>query len=73
MNEIFDDNDSDIVHAPTRKVLTTEELDEKQAEGKLKEGVIYIAYSNKLKWLVQECLYLVRKKAKTDVIELFEI
>jgi len=29
---IFDDNDSDIVHNPTRKVLTTEELAEKQAK-----------------------------------------
>ena len=29
---IFDDNDSDIVHDPTRKVLTTEELAEKQAK-----------------------------------------
>ena len=29
---IFDDNDSDIVHDTTRKVLTTEELSEKQAK-----------------------------------------
>ena len=29
---IFDDNDSDIVHDQTRKVLTTEELEEKQAK-----------------------------------------
>ena len=29
---IFGDNDSDIVHNPTRKVLTTEELAEKQAK-----------------------------------------
>lgn len=29
---IFDDNDSDIVHDPTRKVLTTEELSEKQTK-----------------------------------------
>ena len=29
---IFDDNDSDIVHDPTRKVLTNEELAEKQAK-----------------------------------------
>lgn len=29
---IFDDNDSDIVHNPTRKVLTNEELAEKQAK-----------------------------------------
>lgn len=31
-SEIFDDNDSDIVHDTTRKVLTTEELSEKQAK-----------------------------------------
>lgn len=41
-------------------------LYEKQTEGKLEEGVIYIAYSNELKWIVQECMYLVRKKAKVD-------
>ena len=29
---IFDDNDSNIVHNPTRKVLTNEELAEKQAK-----------------------------------------
>ena len=29
---IFDDNDTDIVHDPTRKVLTNEELAEKQAK-----------------------------------------
>ena len=29
---IFDDNDSDIVHDPTRKALTNEELAEKQAK-----------------------------------------
>ena len=48
-------------------------LHEKQTEGKLEEGVIYIAYSNELKWLVQECLYLVRKKAKTDYYEELKI
>lgn len=41
-------------------------LYEKQTEGKLEEGVIYRAYSNELKWIVQECMYLVRKKAKVD-------
>lgn len=41
-------------------------LHEKQTEGKLEEGVIYRAYSNELKWIVQECMYLVRKKARTD-------
>ena len=48
-------------------------LHEKQTEGKLEDGVIYIAYSNELKWLVQECLYLVRKKAKTDYYEELKI
>ena len=28
----YDDNDSDIIHNPTRKVLTNEELAEKQAK-----------------------------------------
>lgn len=41
-------------------------LYEKQTEGKTEQGVIFIAYSNELKWLVQECMYLVNKKAKID-------
>ena len=48
-------------------------LHEKQTKGNLEEGVIYIAYLNELKWLVQECLYLVRKKAKTDYYEELKI
>jgi hypothetical protein len=44
-------------------------IHEKQTEGKLEEGVIFIAYSNELKWLVQECMHLVRKKAKKDYYE----
>lgn len=48
-------------------------LHEKQTEGILEDGVIYRAYSNELKWLVQECLYLVRKKAKTDYYEELKI
>ena len=39
---------------------------EKQTEENLEEGVLFIAYSTELKWLVQECMYLVRKKAKKD-------
>ena len=37
---IFDDNDSDIVHDQTRKVLTTEELEEKQAKKGKKRMII---------------------------------
>ena len=48
-------------------------LHEKQTEEKLEEGVIYRAYSNELKWIVQECMYLVRKKAKTDYYEELKI
>lgn len=48
-------------------------LYEKQTEGKLEKGVIYRAYSNELKWLVQECLYSVRKRAKTDYYEELKI
>ena len=48
-------------------------LYEKQTEGKLEEGVIFRAYSNELKWIVQECMYLVRKKAKVDYYEELKI
>ena len=48
-------------------------LYEKQTEGKLEEGVIFRAYSNELKWIVQECMYLVRKKAKTNYYEELKI
>ena len=48
-------------------------IHEKQTEGKLEEGVIYRAYSNELKWIVRECMYLVRKKAKTDYYEELKI
>ena len=48
-------------------------LHEKQTEVKLEEGVIYRAYSNELKWIVQECMYLVRKEAKTDYYEELKI
>ena len=48
-------------------------IHEKQTEGRLEEGVIYRAYSNELKWLIQECMYLVRKKAKTDYYEELKI
>ena len=48
-------------------------LYEKETGGKLEEGVLFIAYSNELKWLVQECMYLVRKKAKTNYYEELKI
>lgn len=48
-------------------------LCEKQTEGKLEEGVIFRVYSNELKWIVQECMYLVRKKAKVDYYEELKI
>lgn len=48
-------------------------LHEKQTDGILEEGVIYRAYSNELKWIVQECMYLVRKKVKTDYYEKLKI
>ena len=44
-----------------------------QLKGRLEDGVIYKAYSNELKWLVQECLYLVRRKVKTDYYEELKI
>ena len=48
-------------------------LYEKQTEGKLEEGVIFIAYSNELKWIVQECMYLIKKKPKKDYYEELKI
>ena len=46
---------------------------EKQTKGKLEEGVLFIAYSNELKWIIQECMHLVRKKAKKDYYEELKI
>ena len=48
-------------------------LYKKQTEGKIEEGVIFRAYSNELKWIVQECMCLVRKKAKVDYYEELKI
>ena len=48
-------------------------LYEKQTEGKLEEGVLFIAYSNELKWIVQECMYLIKKKPKKDYYEELKI
>ena len=42
---------------------------EKETNGELEEGVIYLAYTNEVHWLVQECMDRVRKKAKTDYYE----
>ena len=48
-------------------------LYEKQTEGKLEEGVIFRAYSNELKWIVQECMYLIKKKSRKDYYEELKI
>ena len=48
-------------------------LYEKQTDGKLEEGVIYRAYLNELKWIVQECMYLIKKKPKKDYYEELKI
>ena len=48
-------------------------LYEKQTGEKLEKGVIFRAYSNELKWIIQECMYLVRKKAKSDYYEELKI
>ncbi len=78
--QIINDNlkckDDDIKYIATRlkeKFDNYVHLYEKETKGKLEEGVIYLAYTNELKWLVQECLYLVRKKAKTDYYEELKI
>lgn len=48
-------------------------LYEKETGGKLEEGVLFIAYSNELKWIAQECMYLIRKKAKKDYYQELKI
>ena len=74
--QIINDNlkckDDDIRYRATRlkeKIDNYVFLYEKETNGELEEGVIYLAYTNELKWLVQECMYLVRKKAKKDYYE----
>ena len=74
--QIINDNlnckDDDIRYRATRlkeKFDNYVYLYEKETNGVLEEGVIYLAYTNELKWLVQECMYLVKKKAKNDYYE----
>ena len=78
--QIINDNlkckDEDIKYIETRlkeKFDNYVHLYEKETKGKLEEGVIYLAYTNELKWLVQECLYLIKKKAKKDYYEELKI
>ena len=78
--QIINDNlkckDDDIKYIATRlkeKFDNYVHLYEKETKGKLEEGVIYLAYTNELKWLVQECLYLIKKKAKNDYYEELKI
>ena len=71
MNNFREVND-DIRYRATRlkeKFDNYVHLYEKETNGKLEEGVIYLAYTNELKWLLQECMYLVRKEAKKDYYE----
>ena len=78
--QIVNDNlkckDDEIKYIATRlkdKFDNYVHLYEKETKGKLEEGVIYLAYTNELKWLVQECLYLIKKKAKKDYYEELKI
>ena len=78
--QIINDNlkckDDDIKYIATRlkeKFDNYVHLYERENKGKLEEGVIYLAYTNELKWLVQECLYLIKKKAKKDYYEELKI
>ena len=71
--QIINDNlnckDEDIRYIATRlkeKFDNYVHLYEKNTGDKLEEGVIYLTYSNELKWIVQECMYLIKKKAKKD-------
>ena len=74
--QIINDNlnckDDDIRYIATRlkeKFDNYVHLYEKETNWKLEEGVICLTYSNELKWLVQECMYLIKKKAKKDYHE----
>lgn len=72
INDNINSNDEEIKHRAEQLKEKFEKyvhLYEKQTNDKLEEGVLYIAYSNELKWLVQECMYLVKIKAKKDYYE----
>ena len=72
INDNKNSNDEEIKYRAIQLIEKFEEyvfVYEKQTKGKLEEGVLFIAYSNELKWLIQECMHLVRKKAKKDYYE----
>ena len=78
--QIINDNlkckDDDIRYRATRlkeKFDNYVFLYEKETNGELEEGVIYLAYTNELKWIVQECMYLIKKKSKKDYYEELKI
>ena len=78
--QIINDNlkckDDDIRYRATRlkeKFDNYVFLYEKETNGELEEGVIYLAYTNELKWIVQECMYLIKKKSRKDYYEELKI
>lgn len=76
INDNKNSNDEEIKYRANQLIEKFDEyvfVYEKQAKGKLEEGVLFIAYSNELKWLIQECMHLVRKKSKKDYYEELKI
>jgi len=76
INDNKNSNDEEIKYRANQLIEKFEEyvfVYEKQTKGKLEEGVLFIAYSNELKWLIQECMHLVRKKSKKDYYEELKI
>ena len=76
INDNKNSNDEEIKYRANQLIEKFEEyvfVDEKQTKRKLEEGVLFIAYSNELKWLIQECMHLVRKKSKKDYYEELKI
>ena len=76
INDNKNSNDEEIKYRANQLIEKFEEyvfVNEKQTKGKLEEGVLFIAYSNELKWLIQECMHLVRKKSKKDYYEELKI
>ena len=76
INDNKNSNDEEIKYRANQLIEKFEEyvfVYEKQTKGKLEEGVLFIAYSNELKRLIQECMHLVRKKSKKDYYEELKI
>ncbi len=76
INDNKNSNDEEIKYRANQLIEKFEEyvfVYEKQTKRKLEEGVLFIAYSNELKWLIQECMHLVRKKSKKDYYEELKI